>query len=134
VPENEEQDCVVVGAGPGGAVLAYLLARAGARVTLLESRSDFARRFRGDTLSPAVMEYLDALGLADEVMAQPHATADAFTWHAPGSDYRIADYSTSSSRYPFYVLFPQTRLLEMITRRARSSPASAWSSRRRSTA
>jgi 2-polyprenyl-6-methoxyphenol hydroxylase-like FAD-dependent oxidoreductase len=36
--ETEEQDCVVVGAGPGGAVLAYLLVRAGARVTLLESR------------------------------------------------------------------------------------------------
>ena len=44
--------CAVVGGGPGGVVLAYLLARAGMPVTLLESRPDFDRRFRGDALAP----------------------------------------------------------------------------------
>ena len=48
--------CAVVGGGPGGVVLAYLLARAGVPVTLLESRPDFDRRFRGDALAPPVLE------------------------------------------------------------------------------
>jgi 2-polyprenyl-6-methoxyphenol hydroxylase-like FAD-dependent oxidoreductase len=69
-------------------VLAYLLARQGLRVALLEARGDFARRFRGDSLAPAVMDWLDELGLGDEVLARPHAVADGFTWHAPSGSYR----------------------------------------------
>jgi len=37
-----------VGAGPAGAALAYLLARRGIDVTLLERQTDFAREFRGE--------------------------------------------------------------------------------------
>lgn len=118
----DEQDCVIVGAGPAGAVLAYLLARAGRRVTLLESRADFARRFRGDTLAPAVLDYLEALGLADDVLARPHATATAFTWHTPRRSYRIADYSTASTRYPHFLLVPQPELLTLLTEKAAAFP------------
>jgi 2-polyprenyl-6-methoxyphenol hydroxylase-like FAD-dependent oxidoreductase len=46
---DERTGCVVVGGGPGGAMLAYLLARGGVAVALLESRGDFDRRFRGDS-------------------------------------------------------------------------------------
>ena len=42
-------DVVVVGGGPAGVLLTYLLARGGASVTLLESRHDFARRLRGSS-------------------------------------------------------------------------------------
>lgn len=118
----EEQDCVVVGGGPAGVVLAYLLARAGRRVTLLESRQDFARRFRGDSLAPAVLDYLHALGLADDVLARPHATASAFTVHTPRRSYRIADFSTASPRYPHYVLLPQPELLTLMTEKAAAYP------------
>ncbi|MHA6785173.1 FAD-dependent monooxygenase [Pseudonocardia saturnea] len=117
-----EQDCVVVGGGPGGAVLAYLLARAGRRVTLLEARADFARTFRGDSLAPAVMEWLDVLDLADDVLARPHATADAFTWHTPTKSYRVADYSGASPRFPHYVLLPQPEFLGLLTERAAVFP------------
>ena len=53
---------IVVGGGPAGVLLSYLLARGGVPVTLLESRGDFDRRFRGDTLAPPVLDYLDSLG------------------------------------------------------------------------
>jgi 2-polyprenyl-6-methoxyphenol hydroxylase-like FAD-dependent oxidoreductase len=123
----DERDCVVVGGGPGGVVLAYLLARQGLRVTLLEARADFARRFRGDSLAPAVMDYLDELGLGADVLARPHATADAFTWHSRTPDggdraYRVADYSTASPRHPHYVLLPQPEFLGLVTDRAAQFP------------
>ena len=39
---------VIVGAGPAGAALAYLLARRGVGVTLLERHPDFEHTFRGE--------------------------------------------------------------------------------------
>ena len=118
----ENQDCVVVGGGPGGMVLAYLLARQGLRVSLLEARGDFARRFRGDSLAPAVMDWLDELGLGDEVLTRPHAVADGFTWHSPSGSYRVADYSTASRRHPHYVLVPQPEFLTLLADEAAAFP------------
>jgi len=60
--------CCVVGGGPGGTVLALLLARKGVEVTLLEAHPDFDREFRGDTLHPSVMEIMDQLGLVERLL------------------------------------------------------------------
>jgi 2-polyprenyl-6-methoxyphenol hydroxylase-like FAD-dependent oxidoreductase len=43
---------IIVGAGPAGMTLAYLLARRGVNVTVLESHHDFNRAFRGEGLQP----------------------------------------------------------------------------------
>ncbi|MGL5866294.1 MAG: FAD-dependent monooxygenase, partial [Dermatophilaceae bacterium] len=112
---------VVVGGGPAGVVLTYLLARAGVHVTLLEARGDFERRFRGDTLAPCVMEYLDALGLADPLLAEvPHATSQTFRWHTPTRTLTLADYSAASVKFGYYALIPQARFLPWLADRARS--------------
>jgi 2-polyprenyl-6-methoxyphenol hydroxylase-like FAD-dependent oxidoreductase len=75
----ERTTCCVVGGGPGGTVLALLLAKAGVAVTLLEAHPDFDREFRGDTLHPSVMEIMDQLGLADRLLELPHTEARSFT-------------------------------------------------------
>src|SRR5438874_234493 len=67
-----QTSCCIVGGGPGGAVLALLLARQGVPVTLLEAHEDFDRDFRGDALQPAVLELMDQLGLADRLLQLPH--------------------------------------------------------------
>jgi len=60
-------DVIIVGAGPAGAVAATVLARAGARVRLID-RSTFPRdKLCGDTLNPGAMSLLRRLGLAAPV-------------------------------------------------------------------
>src|SRR4249920_1166229 len=112
--------CVIVGGGPGGVVLGYLLARGGVRVTLLESRGDFDRRFRGDSIAPPVLDHLDLLGLAQPLLDEvPHVKADAFVWSSPGKRYVLADYRDASAKFPFYALVPQARFLPWMVERAR---------------
>ncbi len=55
-------DVAVLGAGPAGSVTAALLARAGARVVLVE-RERFPRFHIGESLAPGSLAVLDALGL-----------------------------------------------------------------------
>ena len=78
VPVAPEVDCCIAGAGPAGAVLALLLARAGLRVTLLEKHGDFLRDFRGDTLHPSTLQIMHELGLADELLQLPHSRVSRF--------------------------------------------------------
>src|SRR5262245_45205832 len=57
-------DVLIVGAGPAGAVAAIVLARAGARVRLLD-RAAFPRdKLCGDTINPGTLVLLRRLGLA----------------------------------------------------------------------
>jgi flavin-dependent dehydrogenase len=57
-------DVLVCGAGPAGSVAAVVLARAGARVRLID-RARFPReKLCGDTVNPGAMAILERLGLA----------------------------------------------------------------------
>jgi len=62
---------VIVGAGPAGAALAYLLARRGTAVTLLERHTDFAREFRGEGLMPSGVDAFVQMGLGPALDALP---------------------------------------------------------------
>lgn len=67
---------VIVGAGPAGATLAYLLARRGVRVTMLERQVDFAREFRGEILMPSGIDAFAQMGLAGQLAAVPQARVE----------------------------------------------------------
>ena len=58
----------IVGGGPAGVTLGFLLARHGIPVTLLEAGKAFDRDFRGDSLCPGVLEIIDALGLMEKLL------------------------------------------------------------------
>lgn len=61
-------DVLVVGAGPAGSVAAVVLARAGARVRIID-RGTFPRdKLCGDTLNPGTLAVLERLGLVSPVM------------------------------------------------------------------
>jgi flavin-dependent dehydrogenase len=61
---------LIVGAGPAGAVAALVLARAGARVRLVD-RATFPRdKLCGDTVNPGTLARLKSLGLAADIEAR----------------------------------------------------------------
>ncbi len=118
----EQTGCVVVGGGPGGVMLAYLLARHGIEVTLLEAHRDFDRDFRGDSLHPYTLELLDGLGLADELLRLEHFPARRFRMHTPAGTIVTSDYGRLESKYPFVALMPQARFLQFLVERALELP------------
>lgn len=73
---------IVVGAGPAGATLAYLLASRGVDVTLLERQRDFSREFRGEVLLPSGLAALDQMGLRAVFDGVPHSKLAAFELYA----------------------------------------------------
>jgi len=119
----EETECCIVGAGPAGVMLAFLLARQGVRVTLLEAHGDFEREFRGNTLNPAALETLARLGLADKIMQLDHAKVHRFVLQdAGGRRETFADFARLKSAYPYVLMLPQARFLELMAAEAERFP------------
>ena len=118
----EECDCCVVGGGPAGVMLAFLLARRGVHVTLLEAHRDFDRDFRGNTINPSALEILARLGLARGVLGLGHAKVRRFTLQAGERREAFADFSRLKTQYPYVLMLPQARLLEFVVDEARRYP------------
>jgi 2-polyprenyl-6-methoxyphenol hydroxylase-like FAD-dependent oxidoreductase len=122
VVAGQKTSCCIAGGGPGGAVLALLLARRGVPVTLLEMHKDFDREFRGDTVHPSVMEILDQIGLADKVHEIPHTKVTGPTFQFANGPFRPFDLGRLKTRFPYILMVPQVRFLEFITREASKYP------------
>src|SRR5438132_6885749 len=75
---------VIVGAGPAGMALAYLLARRGGGVTVLETHLDFARAFRGEGLQQSGIDAFRQMGLGERLDALPHAEMRTFEIYLRG--------------------------------------------------
>jgi 2-polyprenyl-6-methoxyphenol hydroxylase-like FAD-dependent oxidoreductase len=108
----------VVGAGPGGAVLALLLARQGVDVALLEARTDFERDFRGDVVHPSTLELMDSLDLIDQVLQIPHAPTGPMPMHTRNGLAPLGAMPRLRSKYPQSLQLSQARLIELLVREA----------------
>ena len=106
----------VVGAGPGGAAAAYLLARRGIRVTLIERQSDFAREFRGEVLMPSGVDALRQMGLEEAFEALPQTSPRHVDVHVGGrfvQRFDLPDVIEDSPR-----MVSQPHMLEMLVAQA----------------
>ena len=121
-PSSRQTDCRIVGGGPAGLVVGFLLARRGVSVTLLEARKNFDRGFRGNTISPSAMETMEEIGLVDRLLGLRHAEVPRFAVQAAGHSAVFADFSRLKTRYPFMLMLPQARFLELVAAEARKHP------------
>jgi len=69
---------VIVGAGPTGATLALLLVKRGITVKLVEASRNFRRTFRGEGLMPSGLDALEQMGLSPVLERIPHQTLNAW--------------------------------------------------------
>jgi 2-polyprenyl-6-methoxyphenol hydroxylase-like FAD-dependent oxidoreductase len=108
----------IVGAGPAGATLGLLLARAGISVVLLEKHNDFLRDFRGDTVHPYTLGVLDQVGLCERFHELPHRKVQTFGFVQDGIRVEVADFRKIKAQFPYVVFLPQWDFLNLITAEA----------------
>jgi 2-polyprenyl-6-methoxyphenol hydroxylase-like FAD-dependent oxidoreductase len=114
--------CCIVGGGPAGMMLGYLLARAGVDVVVLEKHADFLRDFRGDTIHPSTLELMHELGLLEAFLRLPHFKAEHLAGLIGNVRITIADFTRLSGTCKFLVLMPQWDFLNFLASQARRYP------------
>jgi 2-polyprenyl-6-methoxyphenol hydroxylase-like FAD-dependent oxidoreductase len=106
--------CCIVGGGPAGMMLGYLLGRAGIETLVLEKHADFFRDFRGDTVHPSTLQVMDELGLIDDFLKLPHQELQKLEGKFGDYSIRVADLSRLNVKYPFIAFMPQWDFLNFL--------------------
>ena len=118
-----ETTCCVVGGGPAGMMLGYLLARKGVQVVVLEKHQDFFRDFRGDTVHPSTLEVLNELGLLEEFLKLPHEKVRSLGVIVGDSLLEVADFRHVPAICKFVALMPQWDFLNFLSAKAQRFPS-----------
>jgi 2-polyprenyl-6-methoxyphenol hydroxylase-like FAD-dependent oxidoreductase len=114
--------CCVVGGGPAGMMLGFLLARAGVRAMVLEKHADFLRDFRGDTIHPSTLMVMDELGLLDAFLKLPHQRVVRFAAQFGDERVQVADFSGLGERCGFIAMMPQWDFLDFLAAQGKRYP------------
>src|SRR5215216_5461097 len=116
---RREASCCVVGGGPAGMMVGYLLARAGVEVIVLEKHADFFRDFRGDTIHPSTLDLMAELGLLEEFLQLPHTRTPQLKATLDGKTFSVADFRHLPTRCKFIAMMPQWDFLNFIATEAK---------------
>lgn len=106
-------DVVIVGGGPAGCILSYLLARSGVETTLVERQQTLAREFRGYGFRPPIPTLLAEMDLRDDIESLPHETISRGTLVAYGRSYPLFEFDDDH-----VILMKQPPLLRRVVTRA----------------
>jgi len=111
---TQNTQCCIVGGGPAGMMLGFLLARAGVRVVALEKHADFLRDFRGDTVHPSTLELMYELGLLDKFLKLPHRKVDRLSLQIGEQHVRMIDLTHLPTHCKYIALMPQWDFLNFL--------------------
>jgi len=120
--EAIETTTIVAGGGPAGALLAYLLAKSGIEVVLIEQHHDFSREFRGEGLSPGGQSMFREAGLWSRFQEIPQVSFRRMQLYFKGQ--RIVDLSLDTSGSEYRACWvSQPAMLEMLIEEASRYPS-----------
>ena len=114
--------CAIVGGGPAGVMLGFLLARAGVDVVVFEKHRDFLRDFRGDTIHPSTLQVMHELGLLDDFLKRPHQEIRELHGIVGDTDIILGDFTHLPTVCKFIALMPQWDFLNFLAEAGRRYP------------
>ncbi|HEY4244500.1 MAG TPA: FAD-dependent oxidoreductase [Kofleriaceae bacterium] len=117
-----ETTACIVGGGPAGMMLGWLLARAGVEVCVLEKHADFFRDFRGDTIHPSTMDLMHELGVIDAFLRVPHSKLRTLDVQILGETVPGPDLSHLPTHEKYIAMMPQWDFLAFVREQASKLP------------
>ena len=115
--------CCIIGGGPAGIMLGYLLARSDVPVTVMEKHADFFRDFRGDTVHPSTLQVMHELGLLRDLLALPHQKITSVGGVFGDYSFEAANLDHAPALCKFVALMPQWDFLNFLSERAGRFPS-----------
>lgn len=113
-----DAEVIVVGAGPAGCVLSYLLARSGVETLLIERHADLDREFRGFGFQPDCLRLFDEMELLKRVLSLEHEIVDRGEVVVCNERYAVFDFDDLPGQYKYAILMEQPPLLEALVEAA----------------
>jgi 2-polyprenyl-6-methoxyphenol hydroxylase-like FAD-dependent oxidoreductase len=114
--------CCIVGGGPAGMMLGFLMGRAGVETIVIEKHADFLHDFRGDTVHPSTLQIMDELGLLAEFLKRPHQTLSSMQGQFGRTFVRVADFAGLNLKCPYIVFMPQWDFLDFLFEKSAHFP------------
>jgi 3-(3-hydroxy-phenyl)propionate hydroxylase len=115
---------IVVGGGPVGAVGAFLLARAGIPVTLIEAERDVVMDYRASTFHPPTLDLLEETGITAALIER--GLVAPVMQIRDRRDGKVAEFDSAQlkddTRYPFRLQCEQFKLVALVYDRLRDIP------------
>jgi 2-polyprenyl-6-methoxyphenol hydroxylase-like FAD-dependent oxidoreductase len=111
---------IIVGAGPAGMALGYLLARRGVKVTVLETHHEFGRVFRGEGLQRSGIDAFRQMGLGEQFDRIPHTEFETIEIYSRGR--LVVRTSAAGLGRAQARVVPQPALLQMLADEAGKHP------------
>lgn len=114
-----DTEVLVVGAGPAGLATAIRLAMHGIAVTVVDALAEAQNTSRAAVIHAATLEALDALGVADALVACG-IRAEGFRVRDRDAVLMHADFTGLPGRYPFALMIPQDETEQLLLERLRA--------------